>query len=505
MKRLLLPLIAALALPAAVQSGVDPEVHKLCKDVKDYMGCVKSQSEGIGDGNVKAPSSYKYEEDSVVQWQVRGKYGRYLSFSGRTIYYDPGTSGYCSINKYGGSCTPGTPGGNRNENFRYQLDCRDRTFNRDGDEYNWMGIREDPVAETVANKYCPIINTLKKSGDGYGVWNKKADPFYSKGFDAVKDGNNEKAIYYYTKAIEALPTYANAYYSRGNAKGNLKDYQGAINDYTKAIEIYPKDGNFYYARAYYQDKLTPGKNYCNDLEQASSLGDSEAQEWLPNADCSRSKILTNRGDAKYELKDYKGAIKDYTKAIKIDPDYAYAYVGRGDAKYKLKDYKGAIKDYSQAIKIDPEYDYTYSRRGLAKSKLKDHKGAIKDYSQAIKIDPEYSSYYLRRGTAKSELKDYQGALDDYAKAIEINPKANLPFVNRAYTKYLMGNYKGAIKDAGVVLSNDPNDKYVLHTLGLAKYETNQRQSGCSAMKKSAELGLKEAKDYLASKKGSWCK
>ena len=49
MKRLLLPLLAALTLP--VQAGVDPEVHKLCKDVKDYLGCVKAQS-----GNALAPS-----------------------------------------------------------------------------------------------------------------------------------------------------------------------------------------------------------------------------------------------------------------------------------------------------------------------------------------------------------------------------------------------------------------------------------------------------------------
>ena len=42
MKRLLLPLLAALALPTAVNAGVDPEVHNLCKDVSDYMGCVKA-------------------------------------------------------------------------------------------------------------------------------------------------------------------------------------------------------------------------------------------------------------------------------------------------------------------------------------------------------------------------------------------------------------------------------------------------------------------------------
>ena len=44
MKRLLLPLLAALALPNAVNANVDPAVHNLCKDVSDYMGCVKANS-----------------------------------------------------------------------------------------------------------------------------------------------------------------------------------------------------------------------------------------------------------------------------------------------------------------------------------------------------------------------------------------------------------------------------------------------------------------------------
>ena len=44
MKRLLLPLLAALALPTSVNAGVDPKVHKLCLPAADYMGCIKAQS-----------------------------------------------------------------------------------------------------------------------------------------------------------------------------------------------------------------------------------------------------------------------------------------------------------------------------------------------------------------------------------------------------------------------------------------------------------------------------
>ena len=44
MKRLLLPLLAAFALPIAVNAEISDKIHNRCKDAKDYIGCVKAQS-----------------------------------------------------------------------------------------------------------------------------------------------------------------------------------------------------------------------------------------------------------------------------------------------------------------------------------------------------------------------------------------------------------------------------------------------------------------------------
>ena len=41
MKRLLLPLLAALALPTAVNANVDPQVNEMCLKAADYKGCVE--------------------------------------------------------------------------------------------------------------------------------------------------------------------------------------------------------------------------------------------------------------------------------------------------------------------------------------------------------------------------------------------------------------------------------------------------------------------------------
>ena len=40
LKRLLLPLLAALSLPTAVNAGISDELHKKCLEARDYAGCV---------------------------------------------------------------------------------------------------------------------------------------------------------------------------------------------------------------------------------------------------------------------------------------------------------------------------------------------------------------------------------------------------------------------------------------------------------------------------------
>ena len=102
------------------------------------------------------------------------------SWQGTSGYYNPGSSGYVQCNSFGYSTTcnrvgyvapsytPGIRGGSVNRYYRYELDCKDGTFDRKGDRVQgirrkgWMSVVEDPTALTVARKYCPIISSLPK-------------------------------------------------------------------------------------------------------------------------------------------------------------------------------------------------------------------------------------------------------------------------------------------------------------------------------------------------------
>ena len=60
-----------------------------------------------------------------------------------------------------------------------------------------------------------------------------AQELFNNGKRALDRKQYEDIISYFTRAIEKKPNYPEAYFYRGNAKSDLKDYKGAITDYDR--------------------------------------------------------------------------------------------------------------------------------------------------------------------------------------------------------------------------------------------------------------------------------
>ena len=103
----------------------------------------------------------------------------------------------------------------------------------------------------------------------------------------------------------------------------------------------------------------------------------------------------NRAIDKGEKGDYYGAISDFTKAIKINPNDSQAYYNRGWNKGKLKDYYGAISDFTKAIEINPKMDKAYGNRGIVKRKIGDDKGGCDDWRKASSLGNKITAQWVR--------------------------------------------------------------------------------------------------------------
>ncbi len=85
-----------------------------------------------------------------------------------------------------------------------------------------------------------------------------------------------------------------------------------------------------------------------------------------------------RGGAYSKRGDHDAAIKDYSEAIRLKPDFALAYNNRGTAYGKKGEYDEAIKDWSEAIRLDPDNAHNY---GVARSRLAKSDADFKKYDE----------------------------------------------------------------------------------------------------------------------------
>ncbi len=102
-----------------------------------------------------------------------------------------------------------------------------------------------------------------------------------------------------------------------------------------------------------------------------------------------------RGDVKYDLGNYRDAIAEYDRAVRIQPGFAPAYHKRGLARLGLGRYQNAIDDFDEALRLQSDYD------------------------EAVRLLPDDPDIYLSRGIAKAMLGRSQEALADMEHALAL--------------------------------------------------------------------------------------
>ncbi|WP_461491827.1 tetratricopeptide repeat protein [Pontibacter sp. HJ8] len=122
------------------------------------------------------------------------------------------------------------------------------------------------------------------------------------------------------------------------------------------------------------------------------------------------------GIAKHEQQDFKGAIKDYDKAIKADGNNKHAYFNRGTSKLALKDFKAALADFNKTIELDPKFEDAYYSRATVYVSQEKYLDALPDLDKAIELDPALPNALTLRGQIRAQSGNKKGACEDFTNA-----------------------------------------------------------------------------------------
>jgi tetratricopeptide (TPR) repeat protein len=178
------------------------------------------------------------------------------------------------------------------------------------------------------------------------------------------------------------------------------DYQPILKAFEHAAELNPSSAVPPYFSAY--------------LHVYGGLGGMTA---LLNAKCLDD--VVPRTQPCLELDEsHRTGVRYLTKAIAADPTFEPAYALRAGAHLKLHEYRQAIRDYTKALELDPK-DHLYQDGASAESELREYQAAILDYTKRIAQGCEDSlcGAYEYRADVYLKLHDYSHAISGLDHAL----------------------------------------------------------------------------------------
>lgn len=167
------------------------------------------------------------------------------------------------------------------------------------------------------------------------------------------------------------------------------------------------------------------------------------------------------------------AIKQYRKALNLDPDLAEAHLNLGWS-YALKrcEYDLALQETLEAIRLKPDLYLGYRNLWWIYRLQKKYDKALETLKKAIQLEPDNAINYLNLGDAYvNDVRDFHLAVQSYKKGLELDPNnfyihRNLGKVYELESKYdlAIGEHNKAIK----IMPKDPyNYIFLAVTLGKA--------------------------------------
>lgn len=262
-----------------------------------------------------------------------------------------------------------------------------------------------------------------------------------------QENKNRENIEANTIKIQANQNDHFAYYSRGIAKMNLKDYTGALEDINQAISINPNAASYYKHRAY----------------------------------------------AKHFLKDYAAALDDYSRTVQLDPDDIESYQYCALLKDQTGDYKGAVEAYTKLIDLGAKDTSAnkldnYYARGIDKYRLKDFDGSYADLTKYIQLGGRLTaSYYWRGKILFLHRGNKTEAAQDFQKIVE-GADTN---VQQALSYFFLGDKEKALKIFNDLVKGKPNDHGLYYSrAGLYSLDHN-KAAALADLQLAMEKGFKD--------------
>ena len=311
---------------------------------------------------------------------------------------------------------------------------------KEGDVMGYMGIGRNANAQKRYEDAIKQFDYVVKLEPNYSsAYSFRAESYIGlkKYNEAIDDVISALGIDRDRKAFYELQELADSAFEQTIAKlkiQKIKEPNEQSWDYDLGI-VYERAAKYNKAIAYYKESLEKESNIITASRISScydDLGDYDKALEYCNQAIALDSVKANYLYEKANILDNAGrtqeAIKTMSDYIANTPDEPAGYYQRGWFKDHSGDIEGALEDYTMAITLQPNVAYAYLNRGVLYRLKGENAKAESDFKQVVRLDsiPEeaecsfYAYYYLGQKDKAIEIlntildKDKKGNCYDAA-------------------------------------------------------------------------------------------
>ncbi len=212
----------------------------------------------------------------------------------------------------------------------------------------------------------------------------------------------------------------------------------------------------------------------------------------------RATAFAQRGVARASVGEQARAVADFGRALRLDPNLAFAYFERAAIHHSRGAFDSAVADYDRALAIDPTLENAAYRRALAlTSRIDDFATLLVQANSLIEANPRNAAAWNNRCWIRAvEGVELEAALADCNRSLGLEPNDPNVFDSRGLVYLKLNNPRAALADYEAAVRLEENAHFV-YGRGIARLELGLGDEGNADLVRAAELESDIAETYAA--------
>ncbi|XP_023531375.1 cell division cycle protein 27 homolog B-like isoform X1 [Cucurbita pepo subsp. pepo] len=164
-------------------------------------------------------------------------------------------------------------------------------------------------------------------------------------------------------------------------------------------------------------------------------------------------------------KDHETALKNFQRAVQLNPRFAYAHTLCGHEYVALEDFENGIKSYQSALRVDSRHYNSWYGLGMIYLKQEKLEFSEHHFRMAFQINPRSSVVMSYLGTSLHALQRSEDAMMMMEKAILADKKNPLPMYQKANILVSLERFDEALQVLEELKEYAPRESSVYALMG----------------------------------------